>query len=63
MTSEMASHHHELRGSGGTYSLVLRGQSGAPQPKGPQGQPKPPATYPSVPVTIGVQGRETPKKK
>jgi hypothetical protein len=47
---------------GGTYSLVLRGQSGAPQPKGPQGQ-KPPATYPSVPVTIEVQGRETPKKK
>jgi hypothetical protein len=46
---------------GGTHSLVLRGQSGAPQPKGPQARP--PATYPAIPVTIEVQGRETPKKK
>jgi hypothetical protein len=36
----------------GTYTLVLRGQSGAPQPKGPNVRPTP--TYPTVPITVVV---------
>lgn len=49
---------------GGPHSLVLRGVSGAPQPKGGnQQQAKPPATYPAIPVTIEVQGKEPAKKK
>lgn len=49
---------------GGPHSLVLRGVSGAPQPKGGNQPPaKPPATYPAVPVTIEVQGKEPAKKK
>ncbi|MCI0705381.1 MAG: PPC domain-containing protein [Planctomycetia bacterium] len=43
----------------GTHTLVLRGQSGAPLPKGPVVRPIP--TYPSVPITVIVEG--TPKKK
>ncbi|MDB5312503.1 MAG: putative subtilase-type serine protease precursor [Gemmataceae bacterium] len=45
----------------GRYSLVLRGQPGAPQPKGPQARLAP--SYPVVPVMIEVEGRATPKKR
>jgi hypothetical protein len=46
---------------GGTYSLVLRGQSGAAPPKGPVVRAVP--TYPAAPVTVEVAGRAAPKKK
>ena len=36
----------------GTYTLVLRGQSPAPPPKGPAVRPMP--TFPSVPITVVV---------
>jgi hypothetical protein len=36
----------------GTYTLVLRGQSGAPQPKGPNVRAVP--TYPTIPITVVV---------
>lgn len=39
----------------GVYSLVLNGQSGAPQPKGPNAQPHP--AFPTVPITV-VVGRK-----
>jgi hypothetical protein len=43
----------------GTHTLVLRGQSAAPPPKGPTVRPV--ATYPTVPITLIVEG--APKKK
>lgn len=45
----------------GTHSIVLRGQSAAPPPKG--NQPRPVPTYPAVPITVVVEGKEAPKKK
>jgi hypothetical protein len=46
----------------GTYSLVLTGRSGAPQPKGGNRQAVPAPTYPALPVTVIVEG-PAPKKK
>ncbi len=46
----------------GTYSLVIRGQSGVPQPKNQQAVPVP--SYPAAPITIEVEGKKpAPKKK
>jgi len=39
----------------GTYTLVLRGQSPAPPPKGGQPIARAAATFPSVPVTVVVE--------
>jgi len=39
----------------GTYTLVLRGQSGAPQPKGPMARAV--RTYPTMPITVVVPRR------
>jgi hypothetical protein len=36
----------------GTYTLVLQGRSGAPQPKGPNARPA--RSYPTVPITVVV---------
>jgi hypothetical protein len=44
----------------GTYSLVLRGQSAAPPPKAAATRPVP--AYPSIPITVVIEGKE-PKKK
>jgi hypothetical protein len=43
----------------GTYTLVLRGQSAVPPPKGPAARLV--ATYPAVPITVVIEGG--PKKK
>jgi hypothetical protein len=45
----------------GTYSLVLRGQSTAPPPKSAIVRPVP--TYPTVPVSIVIEGKEAIRKK
>lgn len=46
----------------GTYSLVIRGQSGVPQPKNQQAVPVP--SYPAAPITIEIEGKKpAPKKK
>jgi hypothetical protein len=46
----------------GTHTLVLRGQPGAPAPKGGNNAPlRVTPTYPAVPITVTVEG--TPKKK
>jgi hypothetical protein len=45
----------------GAYSLVLRGQSAAPPPKTATVRPIP--TYPTVPVTVLIEGKEPLKKK
>lgn len=48
----------------GTYTLVLKGQSAAPPPKAGPGRPVLPyPTIPTVPLTIVIEGKETPKKK
>jgi hypothetical protein len=45
----------------GNYTLVLRGQSAAPAPKAATVRPVP--TYPTVPVSIAIQGKEPIRKK
>lgn len=46
---------------GGTYTLVLLGRSGAPQPKGPNAKLLP--SYPAAPITLTVTAKEPPRKK
>jgi Bacterial pre-peptidase C-terminal domain len=45
----------------GTYTLVLRGQSGAPVPKAPNNAVRPAPSHPALPITVVIEG--TPKKK
>ena len=46
----------------GTYTLVLRGQSAAPAPKVPGAGVRPTPTYPTIPITVVIEGKE-PRKK
>jgi hypothetical protein len=46
----------------GTYTLVLRGQSAVPPPKGGNAPARAVPTYPAVPITVTVEG-PAPKKK
>jgi hypothetical protein len=46
----------------GTYTLVLRGQSAAPAPKAPGNAARPVPTYPTIPITVVIEGRESRKK-
>ncbi len=45
----------------GTYSLVLRGQSSVPPAK--SATLRLASTYPSIPVTVVIEGKEPPRKK
>lgn len=48
----------------GAHSIVLRGQSAAPPPKQPNNAvARPTPQYPAVPITVTIEGKETPKKK